>query len=84
MPQLNSPVPFGSPVPLASLSKSPDPTSSAITVDQITLLLIPLAQQAAPVIARALAEGVVAWIQAASPRSGEGGGVAPEITDAQS
>jgi len=82
MPPFNDPAPLGSPVPLASPPQPPAPTSSAITAEQLATIITPIVVQTAPVIALALANGLLAWLSASMPRSGEGGGVAPEETDA--
>jgi len=77
MPPFNDPAPLGSPVPLAS-----PPPPSAFTSEQLATIITPIVVQTAPVIALALANGLLAWLSASMPRSGEGGGVAPEETDA--
>jgi len=77
MPAFNEPQPFGSPTPFASVTS---PTASpAITSEQLAALITPIIIQVAPVIALAVANGLIAWLSAAMP----GGGVAPEIDNAQ-
>ena len=72
MPTFNEATPFGSPTPFAS----PPAPSSAITSEQIASLITPIIIQVAPVIAQAVANGLLAWLSAAMPAP-------PEIDKAQ-